>query len=973
MSWKRMDLHLHTPASSDYRDPGITYLDILKKAEEKKLDMIAFADHNTVTGYAALRRELEILGELERRNRLDDTERQTLTEYRRLLSKIVVLPAFEFTATFGFHILGIFPENTSIRKLEYLLLDLNVPEEKMLAGAPDVGSTSDVLRAYAAITAAGGMAVAAHANSSNGVAMQGFPFGGQTKIAYTQDTNLMALEVTDMEVSGRRMTASFFNGTKTEYPRRMHIIQGSDAHSLDTEQLDSANKRLGVGARVTEILVKEASFAALKEIFTSNDFTRIRPARSVSAWEDIEQARTEGPSLNRSFHERASTKTSRTRPVLHDIVAFANTEGGCIYVGVSPEPRLPVHGVDHPDEAVKMLKGDIERSVEPPISLDYEVRMSGDRAVIIVNVPAGDETPYVYTPTGQVYVRQGAETEIATRQEIVNLVLRSDALEAMEAEEEDDQEARVTPAAITEPIAAHQRERERGRERERRAETPAASLPPAVPAPAQRETGSRAGQGDEGRTAWPERLPSERIQGQGQRSPVQPQAQQPAAPQQPAQETPARAPVFHNLPPEKIKGRVQPMAPRGGTPADTAWLSPAEPAEMASRNEQVTSPLRMGQLERYVGETVRLGGHDTDEAPAAVGAAPGAPDALPDSLVPAVDEPALEALERSEVAEETQQVRRSSRRRGKAATSAAELPAEAPELPPMEATVASEHKTREELVAEEKPKRSRRGRSRAEMARLEVEEPAASAAATEPGIEAVIEETREEAQAMSEHVAEAAQPATKGRSRRRKGAQAEAAQPEAPAPEAPPPPAPAEAAQAAEPQAAAEGKKPRRGRKKATPEEAPAQAAALPASTETPAQPGGSEALPVQPPTMGAEIVDMEMRNGTRYYTVRNMQEGYTVHNVTRKSARRLWHYAIVQQEHGDPAVSEVLWHQYLPIGLWRRGQRAGAERYDLVMRLPSGKLCVYYGVTEDGMHGPWQELIDQADQVGYFGPDPAE
>ena len=48
MDWKRMDLHLHTPASSDYRDPGITYLDILKKAEEKKLDMIAFADHNTV-------------------------------------------------------------------------------------------------------------------------------------------------------------------------------------------------------------------------------------------------------------------------------------------------------------------------------------------------------------------------------------------------------------------------------------------------------------------------------------------------------------------------------------------------------------------------------------------------------------------------------------------------------------------------------------------------------------------------------------------------------------------------------------------------------------------------------------------------------------------------------------------------------------------------------------------------------------
>jgi histidinol phosphatase-like PHP family hydrolase len=117
-----MDLHIHTPASSDYRDPGISYLDILKKAEEKGLDIIAFADHNSVGGYAAMHREIETLTLLERLGRLTDDERVTLNEYRRLLDKLVVLPSFEFTATFGFHILGIFPENTSTRKLEHLLL-----------------------------------------------------------------------------------------------------------------------------------------------------------------------------------------------------------------------------------------------------------------------------------------------------------------------------------------------------------------------------------------------------------------------------------------------------------------------------------------------------------------------------------------------------------------------------------------------------------------------------------------------------------------------------------------------------------------------------------------------------------------------------------------------------------------------------------------------------------------------------------
>ncbi len=88
-----------------------------------------------------MHREIETLTLLERLGRMTDAERSTLNEYIRLLDKIVVLPAFEFTATFGFHILGVFPENTSIRKLEYLLLNLNVPEEKMVMGAPDAGST----------------------------------------------------------------------------------------------------------------------------------------------------------------------------------------------------------------------------------------------------------------------------------------------------------------------------------------------------------------------------------------------------------------------------------------------------------------------------------------------------------------------------------------------------------------------------------------------------------------------------------------------------------------------------------------------------------------------------------------------------------------------------------------------------------------------------------------------------------------
>src|SRR3972149_8638179 len=61
MQWFAMDLHLHTPASSDYLEPGISYLDILRRAEGRGLDIIGFADHTTVAGFRHMHAEIEQL------------------------------------------------------------------------------------------------------------------------------------------------------------------------------------------------------------------------------------------------------------------------------------------------------------------------------------------------------------------------------------------------------------------------------------------------------------------------------------------------------------------------------------------------------------------------------------------------------------------------------------------------------------------------------------------------------------------------------------------------------------------------------------------------------------------------------------------------------------------------------------------------------------------------------------------------
>jgi hypothetical protein len=427
LNWFAMDLHAHTPASSDFQEPHVTYLDLLQRAEARGLDMLAFTDHNTVAGHRRLRAEIEELELLERLQRLLPAEKTRLDEYRRLLGKVLLLPGFEFTATFGFHIIGVFAPETPVRDLEHLLLSLNVPHDQLDAGSATVGATSDVLTAYRLIDEAGGVVIAAHANSSNGVAMRGFNFGGQTKIAYTQDPHLHALEVTDLDQKGRRSTAAFFNGTKPEYPRRMHCIQGSDCHRLKRES--NTSKNLGLGDRVTDVQLEELSFEALRKLFLSGDFARARPhtgSAHADEFDYVQQARDEGANIIQDFHESMTQRGGRLYAVLSDVCALANTNGGTLYIGVSGEAKQPPVGVANAAQAMKDLNAEIEQKLTPCLSVTVDSLQSKGKTVIRVQVPRGDDLPYALDDN-KIYVRQEAETSLAVRDEIVQLVLRRSA------------------------------------------------------------------------------------------------------------------------------------------------------------------------------------------------------------------------------------------------------------------------------------------------------------------------------------------------------------------------------------------------------------------------------------------------------------------------------------------------------------------------------------------------------------------
>jgi hypothetical protein len=112
----------------------------------------------------------------------------------------------------------------------------------------------------------------------------------------------------------------------------------------------------------------------------------------------------------------------------------------------------------------------------------------------------------------------------------------------------------------------------------------------------------------------------------------------------------------------------------------------------------------------------------------------------------------------------------------------------------------------------------------------------------------------------------------------------------------------------------------------------------------------------VEPPRTGVQIVSSEVRKGLNYYSVRDLRNARIVHNVTLASARSLWQYAIDQAEKTPCTPDQVQWRG--DIGLWKSYKRGGKVRYDLVQRA-GDQLIVYYGVTEDGVHGAWRVFVE--------------
>jgi len=101
------------------------------------------------------------------------------------------------------------------------------------------------------------------------------------------------------------------------------------------------------------------------------------------------------------------------------LVAFANTDGGQLILGVS-EAREIV-GVEDADAVTRAVDNVAFQNCEPPVTVIQEVLHEGlDRPVVVINVPKGDMRPY-RTNKGVYYTRTTSGRRQASREELLRL------------------------------------------------------------------------------------------------------------------------------------------------------------------------------------------------------------------------------------------------------------------------------------------------------------------------------------------------------------------------------------------------------------------------------------------------------------------------------------------------------------------------------------------------------------------------
>lgn len=127
---------------------------------------------------------------------------------------------------------------------------------------------------------------------------------------------------------------------------------------------------------------------------------------------------------------RLEWKRTYTEEIKKELVAFANTDGGELIIGLADDGSLV--GVENPDRVSAQVTNMLRDAISPDITLiaQVEIRSQDNRSLIHITVNRGGKRPYYISSKGMtsagVYVRHGNTSAPATADAIREMIRDTD-------------------------------------------------------------------------------------------------------------------------------------------------------------------------------------------------------------------------------------------------------------------------------------------------------------------------------------------------------------------------------------------------------------------------------------------------------------------------------------------------------------------------------------------------------------------
>jgi hypothetical protein len=318
----RIDLHIHTPASRDYKGARNEkeYLQILREAKSKGLRIIAITDHNSIDGYKAILKLKDKLdNQRESLSSITDSEqtRKSLSLIESNLSlfdDLLILPGIEFEVNNGIHLLIIFSDKVPLQRIEKLLLDGGYTPGTFGEHQPSIVPNWDIFAFYEESKKYDCMIIDAHTDSAKGI-LNTIP-KGMTRANCFRSPQLCAVCYNN-ETQKDKLKSTLQFGKEYSRTFPLSFVRFSDSHIASD-----------VGSVSTWVKVDSISFDSLKKALTN-------PSENVS---------TEQPSTIKILDELIELPNSFGIADLTEqskdlckkcICALLNSDGGYILLGVT--------------------------------------------------------------------------------------------------------------------------------------------------------------------------------------------------------------------------------------------------------------------------------------------------------------------------------------------------------------------------------------------------------------------------------------------------------------------------------------------------------------------------------------------------------------------------------------------------------------------------------------------------------------